>query len=155
MDTVTVRTLLAVARTFRPLVVVVMFLAALMVVVEVKTEEVVVTHVVDGDTFDTSNGERVRVLAIDSCEANTPGGIAAKADAKRVLLGKEVQLVARGSRERDQYDRLLRGVVLSDGTDFAIAMIQSRHTGAYPGGGDAHRWYVDHVASYDRNGMVC
>jgi endonuclease YncB( thermonuclease family) len=41
--------------------------------------------VVDGDTFWTSDGRKIRVLGIDSCEASTYGGTEATAMAKSQL----------------------------------------------------------------------
>lgn len=94
-----------------------------------------VSRVIDGDTFEVSGGQRVRVLGIDSCEVGTPGGQQAAAEARRLLTGARVTLRAEpGSPDRDQYGRLLRYVTLPDGRDFGREMVGHGHTGVFERG---------------------
>jgi len=73
----------------------------------------VVARVIDGDTFDLSTGERVRLIGID-----TPERSEAYYDEARSLLvefveGSEVAL-AKDVSDKDQYGRLLRYVYVED-----------------------------------------
>lgn len=69
----------------------------------------VVIHVVDGDTVDLDNGESVRLVGIDTPERGECGFGPAQSALKRLVLDKEVTLVA-SDEDRDRYDRLLRYV---------------------------------------------
>jgi micrococcal nuclease len=99
-------------------------------------EEALVKRVVDGDTFLLSNGERVRLLGIDSPEkfeskkldndAEISGqdkktiqklGQLASDYVKNFVEGKKVYLEREPNYEdRDIYNRLLRWIYLEDGT---------------------------------------
>ena len=99
-------------------------------------EEALVKRVVDGDTFLLSNGERVRLLGIDSPEkfeskkldndAEISGqdkktiqklGQLASDYVKNFVEGKKVYLEREPNYEdKDRYGRLLRWVYLEDGT---------------------------------------
>ena len=79
------------------------------------------TRVVDGDTIILSNGERVRLIGVDTPETKHPNkpvqyfGKEASAFSKRMVEGKEVTLEY-GQQKRDKYGRLLAYVYLMDGT---------------------------------------
>jgi len=101
-----------------------------------------VTHVVDGDTFDVrlDGGEeaRVRLLGVNTPETVDPRkpvecfGKEASAFAKAVLNEKRVRLEADPQAdERDKYGRLLRNVILEDGTDFNAELVASGYAYAY------------------------
>lgn len=83
----------------------------------------VVERVVDGDTFVLANGERVRLIGVDTPESVKPGeepepyGKEAGQYTKKMLEGKKVRLELDVS-ERDRYGRLLAYVYLEDGTFF-------------------------------------
>ncbi|HEY5124183.1 MAG TPA: thermonuclease family protein [Ignavibacteria bacterium] len=99
-------------------------------------EYVIVSKVVDGDTFKLSNGEKVRLLGIDTPEyyesdkldrdAETSGldkktirklGKLASDYVRNFAEGKKVYLVKEPYYDdRDKYGRLLRWVYLEDGT---------------------------------------
>jgi endonuclease YncB( thermonuclease family) len=70
-----------------------------------------VTRVVDGDTVDMSNGQRVRLIGVDTPEAGT-GSCADKATArlKQIVLGQQVKLTPGARDDKDKYGRLLRYV---------------------------------------------
>jgi endonuclease YncB( thermonuclease family) len=70
-----------------------------------------VTRVIDGDTVDMSNGQRVRLIGIDTPEAGT-GSCANRATArlKQIVLGKQVKLTFGARDDKDKYGRLLRYV---------------------------------------------
>lgn len=72
-------------------------------------EQALVARVIDGDTIEVADGSRVRYLGIDTPE--TGERYSAEATARNIELveGKVVEL-QQGSRDRDEYDRLLRYV---------------------------------------------
>jgi micrococcal nuclease len=77
-----------------------------------------VDHVVDGDTIALRDGQRVRLVQIDTPEVFFGAecyGRAASAATKRLLrFGSRVRLFAEPATDRvDQYGRLLRYVVAS------------------------------------------
>lgn len=104
--------------------------------VAAASDEAHIAQVIDGDTFTTTEGIKVRPLGIDSCEMTTPGGRRAADTAREVLpVGQVVFLVRQGGVENDQYGRALRYVRLGapDGPDFGDYMVGFDHTGVYQG----------------------
>ncbi len=103
----------------------------------------VVTHVVDGDTLDVKiDGDgtaRIRLLGVNTPETVDPRkpvecfGPEASAFAKSVLtIGKRVRIDADPQAdERDKYGRLLRSVILGDGTDFNATLVANGYAQAY------------------------
>ena len=83
-------------------------------------EDALVVRVIDGDTVELENGERVRYLGIDTPETVHPSkpvecyGPEASERNKELVEGKTVRLLQDGP-DRDGYDRLLRYVFV-DGT---------------------------------------
>lgn len=81
----------------------------------------IVERVVDGDTFQLSTGEKVRLIGVDTPETVKPGtpvqtyGKEASDYSKMSLTGKKVRLEFDVS-EKDRYGRLLAYVYLEDGT---------------------------------------
>lgn len=92
-----------------------------------------VTWVVDGDTVELGNGERVRLLGIDTPEVGECGYERARDRLVALVEGERVTL-GESDADRDRYDRLLRYVdlgpldaglqLLKDG--LAIARYDSR-----------------------------
>jgi len=92
-----------------------------------------VVRVVDGDTIDVDTGGvepvRVRVLGIDTPEVygdKECWGSEASAFAREVLDGQEVRLesdLAQG--DADRYDRALRYVILPDGSNYSLLVVES------------------------------
>ena len=80
-----------------------------------------VARVVDGDTVELENGEKVRYTGINTPETVKPDGPIecfgqeASAKNKELVDGKTVRL-ERDISDRDKYGRLLRYVYLEDGT---------------------------------------
>lgn len=81
-----------------------------------------VVRVIDGDTFEIENGQKVRMIGIDTPESvhpdkekNTEFGKIASAYTKQLLEGKKVKL-EKDVSETDKYGRLLRYIYLEDGT---------------------------------------
>lgn len=96
--------------------------------------KVSVMRVVDGDTIVVllnESGEKLRLIGMNTPETVDPRrpvqcyGPEASARAKQLLDGKRVRLEADPSTgERDKYHRLLRYVILPDGTNYNLLMIR-------------------------------
>ena len=86
-----------------------------------NSQILICTKVVDGDTIIISNGERVRLIGVDTPETNRPNkpveyfGKEATAFTNSMVGGKVVKLKYDQQR-RDKYGRLLAYVFLVDGT---------------------------------------
>lgn len=116
---------------------------------------VAVTRVIDGDTFEITGGQRVRVLGIDSCEMGTAGGAQAKGGAELWIGGQHVTLTQEPGVDLDRYGRLLRYVKDANGVDFAKTMVGYSHTGVYEGKNDASPAYVAELRALDSGGRDC
>lgn len=85
------------------------------------TDFVKVKRVVDGDTIELENGEKVRYIGIntpESVKVNSPVECFGKEASKKneeLVEGKSVRL-ERDVSDKDRYGRLLRFVYLEDGT---------------------------------------
>lgn len=83
-------------------------------------EKVVVKKVVDGDTFETEDGYKVRLIGCDTPETVKPNhpvefyGKEASDFTKKMLTGKTVYM-KKDVGDTDKYGRLLRYVYLEDG----------------------------------------
>lgn len=101
-----------------------------------------VSRFVDGDTIAVNmNGktEKIRMIGVDTPETHKPNtpvqcyGPAAAAFTKNSLTNKKFLLVSDSkSTDRDRYDRLLRYVVLTDGTNFNQRLIEQGYGFYYP-----------------------
>lgn len=116
-----------------------------------------VIRVIDGDTFEISTGEKVRVLGIDSCERGTPGGRQATEAARTLIDSYQgvVGLSAEAGVDRDRNGRLLRYVTLGTGRDFGEAMVRFSHTSIYRGRNDASPAYMTELRAEDVDGRAC
>lgn len=99
-----------------------------------------VGRTVDGDTFVLDDGSRtrVRVLGINTPETKDPRkpvecfGKEASARLQQLIDGKDVRLAADPTQDdRDRYGRLVRYVMLSDGTDVGLMMIRDGYAYEY------------------------
>lgn len=82
---------------------------------EFSQELFLVTKVIDGDTIEIENGERVRLICIDSLEQGEEGYNESKKYLEDLALNKKVRL-EKDISERDNYQRLVRYIYLEDGT---------------------------------------
>ena len=95
-----------------------------------------VKRVVDGDTLLLTNGERVRLIGVDTPETKHPQkpvqyfGKEAYLFTKRMVEGKEVRLEY-DWQKRDKYGRLLAYVYLLDGTFLNAEIIKQGFGFAY------------------------
>lgn len=89
-----------------------------------------VTKVYDGDTIALENGQRVRLLGINTPEIESrhrrsePGGIAAKKWLQRQLRNKKVYLEF-DQEKYDRYKRLLAHVYLPNGQHLNTALVEN------------------------------
>lgn len=102
-----------------------------------------VTNVVDGDTVDLLfDGEekvmRVRLLGINTPESVDPRrpvqcfGKEASKHMRELVLGKRIAAVSDiKADDRDKYGRLLRGLVMEDGTDVNATLVAQGYAYAY------------------------
>jgi micrococcal nuclease len=95
-----------------------------------------VKRVVDGDTLLLTNGERVRLIGVDTPETKHPQkpvqrfGREAYLFTRELVEGKEVRLEFDWQR-RDKYGRLLAYVYLTDGTFLNAEIIMQGYGFAY------------------------
>lgn len=89
-----------------------------------------VSRVVDGDTIELDNGQKVRYIGINTPETVDPRravqcfGHEASEYNKQLVEGKQVRLVKDVS-ETDKYGRLLRYVYLNDGTFVNLNLVEN------------------------------
>ena len=93
-------------------------------------------RVIDGDTIVLNNGEKVRLIGVDTPETKHPQkpveyyGKEATAFTKKMVSGKVVKLEYNQQR-RDKYGRLLAYVYLMDGTFLNAEIIKQGYGHAY------------------------
>ncbi len=98
-----------------------------------------ITYVIDGDTVVTKDGDKIRIIGIDSPEHGVCGFIDAKTFAETALRGAAVTLIAPSSEpNKDKYGRLLRYIELADGSDFGLLQIQQGNAAARYDGYDGY-----------------
>lgn len=96
----------------------------------------IVERVIDGDTLKLTNGERVRLIGVDTPETKHPRkpvqyfGKEASLFTKGMVEGKEVRLEYDWQR-RDRYKRILAYVYLLDGTFLNAEIIKQGYGFAY------------------------
>lgn len=90
-----------------------------------------VTRIIDGDTFETETGEKVRLIGINAPEISDIFGQEAKQYLSDLIENKTVDLQSDNiSNDRDRYQRLLRYVIL-DGVDINKKMVSDGFAFAY------------------------
>jgi micrococcal nuclease len=92
-------------------------------------EEALVVSVIDGDTVELADGRHVRYLGIDTPEVGDYYADEAKARNKDLVEGKTIEL-QRGSRDQDEYGRLLRYVYV-DGVFVNAELVAEGYATAY------------------------
>jgi micrococcal nuclease len=85
---------------------------------------VTVTRVIDGDTIEVSDGNRVRLIGIDTPERGECGYDEATAALRSLIGGAQVRLVPGARDDVDRYGRLLR-YVEANGMDANLEMVRS------------------------------
>jgi endonuclease YncB( thermonuclease family) len=92
-------------------------------------EQALVTSVIDGDTVELVDGRHVRYLGIDTPEVGDYYAEEATARNRDLVEGKTIEL-QRGSRDQDEYGRLLRYVYV-DGTFVNAELVAEGYATAY------------------------
>ena len=101
-----------------------------------NSQILICARVIDGDTIVLSNGEKVRLIGVDTPETKHSQkpveyyGKEATAFTKRMVGGKVVKLKYDVQR-RDEYDRLLAYVYLMNGTFLNAEIIKQGYGHAY------------------------
>jgi hypothetical protein len=89
----------------------------------VPSLDTVVTRVIDGDTVDLADGERVRLIGVDTPESGQCGYRDAAQAMSSLVWNKAVSLTRGARDDRDAYGRLLRYVDVG-GTDAGLTLIE-------------------------------
>ena len=110
-------------------------------------ESVFVQRVIDGDTVDLADGERVRLIGIDTPERGEDGYEEARARLSELVLGKSV-IFERDLTERDKYNRLLRYIFIDDILINEV-MVREGFASQFPFGDD--RKYQEQIASAEKS----
>jgi micrococcal nuclease len=92
-------------------------------------EQALVARVIDGDTVEIADGRHVRYLGIDTPEVGDYYADEATARNRDLVEGKTIEL-QRGSRDQDEYGRLLRYVYV-DGTFVNAELVAEGYATAY------------------------
>lgn len=110
----------------------------------------------DGDTLSVNidgKVEKLRLIGIDTPETVDPRkpvqcfGKEASNKARELLSGKKVRLESDLTQgDKDKYDRLLRYVILEDGTNFNELMIREGYAHEYTYK-DPYKYWVDFKAA--------
>ena len=117
---------------------IILFFLALSVYKEYQERKtILVTSVIDGDTFEIETGEKVRLICINTPEFNETGYEEAKLFLSELVLNKKVRL-EKDISDKDSYGRLLRYVYLND--VFVNKEIVQKNLGViFPYGNDTKR----------------
>lgn len=92
-------------------------------------EKGVVAYAVDGDTLAMQNGNRVRLIGIDTPEKGEPCWQEAKDRLRELVEGKKV-LLFKDVSETDKYGRLVR-YVYADGNFVNLVVVQEGFASAF------------------------
>ncbi len=98
-------------------------------------DQITVKRVIDGDTIELSNGEKVRYVGIDTPESVDPRkpvqcfGVEASKRNKELVEGKAVRL-EKDISDRDRYGRLLRFVYI-DNVFINLELVKQGYAHAY------------------------
>ena len=90
-----------------------------------------VIRVIDGDTFEIENGDKVRMIGIDAPELKDNEGLESKDYLEFLIKNKYVSLLKdEKNNNKDFYGRLLRYVYLDD-SDINLKMIEEGYANVY------------------------
>ncbi len=106
-------------------------LILLNVSISVIAQHTKVSRVIDGDTFETITGEKVRLVGINAPEISDIFGIESKEHLSKLIVNNEIELIPdKISNNTDRYGRSLR-YVLVNGSDINKQMIIEGYAIAY------------------------
>lgn len=96
-----------------------------------------VSKVIDGDTIELENGERLRYIGIDTPESKDPRkpvqcfAEQASERNRKLVEGKLIKFY-KDVNQRDKYNRLLGYVYLEDGTFINLELVKTGYAFSYP-----------------------
>lgn len=91
----------------------------------------IVAKIIDGDTFETSTGDKIRLIGINAPEISDIFGQESKRYLEILIESKTVELIKDTySSDRDRYQRLLRYVYIEN-TDINQKMVNDGYAFAY------------------------
>jgi micrococcal nuclease len=94
-------------------------------------QDVKVIRIIDGDTFEIENGDKVRMIGIDAPELKDNAGLESKNHLKLLIENKYVSLIEdKKNKNKDFFGRLLRYVYI-DNTDVNLKMIEDGYANVY------------------------
>ena len=94
-------------------------------------QDVKVIRIIDGDTFEIENGDKVRMIGIDAPELKDNEGLESKNHLKLLIENKYVSLMKdEKNKNKDFFGRLLRYVYLED-SDVNLKMIEDGYANVY------------------------
>ena len=94
-------------------------------------QDVKVIRIIDGDTFEIENGDKVRMIGIDAPELKVNNGLESKNHLKLLIENKYVSLIKdEKNKNKDFFGRLLRYVYL-DNYDVNLKMIEDGYANVY------------------------
>ena len=94
-------------------------------------QDVKVIRIIDGDTFEIENGDKVRMIGIDAPELKDNNGLESKNHIKFLIENKYVSLIKdEKNKNKDFFGRLLRYVYL-DNYDVNLKMIEDGYANVY------------------------
>jgi len=111
------------------IVAVLILLNVVVILLDREDTSTTVSFVIDGDTVELSNGERVRLIGIDTPEVGEYYYEEATIQLRNLVEGKEVRMEV-DTNNRDAYDRLLRYIYLGD-TFVNYEMVYGGHAESY------------------------
>lgn len=94
-----------------------------------ETTFAIVSEVIDGDTIKLQNGDRIRLLGINTPEMGQPHYDEATNRLKELIEGKNVTL-EKDVEDKDQYGRLLRHIYVDD-TFVNLEMVREGYANIY------------------------
>lgn len=103
--------------------------------IEIQGDTYLVTRVIDGDTIELENGERVRYLGVDTPESVHPSepiqcfGVESATKNRELVEGKRVTL-EKDITDRDKYGRLLRYVFVN-GVHIGLELVRQGYASVY------------------------
>jgi len=121
----------------RPLIILILTTLLLFLFISCSNSQILICiRVVDGDTIVLNNGEKVKLIGVDTPETKHPQkpveyyGKEATAFTNKMVGGKVVKLKY-DMQKRDKYGRLLAYVYLMDGTFLNAEIIKQGYGHAY------------------------
>jgi len=119
-------------------------LSILLIAIFCKANDFYVNKLIDGDTFELLNGERVRMIGINAPEKCNPFYSEAKTTLAILIKGKNVDLLkCTFTSDKDRYGRLLRYVNL-DSIDANKIMLEKGLVQCYV------KYKFDRIVEYEK-----